>query len=141
MNSLCGSVAGSVASLEPWDLDLIPSLAQRVKDWALLQLWRRSQLQLGSDPWPGNSTCHGVAKNEEKKSLKNISKNTGHTNLFIYCYGTVIKYTVFSHFLTHSARRSWPWISGLKILLRLGCLYVSTLSVFCFVLFHSVLCF
>ena len=33
---------------------LIPSPAQWVKDLALLQLWCRSQLQLGLDPWPGN---------------------------------------------------------------------------------------
>ena len=32
------------------------------------QLWRRSQLWLGSDPWPGNSISHGAAK-KEKTSL------------------------------------------------------------------------
>ena len=31
-----------------------PNLAQRVKDPVLLKLWRRSQLWLGLDPWPGN---------------------------------------------------------------------------------------
>ena len=41
---------------------LIPSLAQWVKDLALPQLGRRSQLQLGSDPWPRNSACCGAAK-------------------------------------------------------------------------------
>ena len=30
-------------------------------------LWYRSQLWLGSDPWPKNSTCHAVPKKEKKK--------------------------------------------------------------------------
>ena len=33
---------------------LIPSSAQWVKDAALTELWCRSQLRLGFDPWPGN---------------------------------------------------------------------------------------
>ena len=46
-----------------------PGLAQWAKDLALpeLRLQLRSQLQLGSDPWPGNSICHGAAKKEKKK--------------------------------------------------------------------------
>ena len=50
-----------------------PGLAQGVKDLALLQLGLRSQLQLRSDPWLGNSICHGLVKKErerEKKILK-----------------------------------------------------------------------
>ena len=43
-------------SWEHWDTDKIPGLAQWVKDPGLLQL------QLGSDPWPGNSMCHRAAK-------------------------------------------------------------------------------
>ena len=41
-----------------------------VKGLALPQLWRRSQLQLGSDLWPGNPIRHGAAKkeNEEKEA-------------------------------------------------------------------------
>ena len=42
----------------------IPSLAQWVKDLALLQLWLRSHLWLGSDPWRGNSICCRVANPE-----------------------------------------------------------------------------
>ena len=38
-------------------------VAQWVKDLVLPQLWLRSRLHLGSDPWPRNSICHGVAKN------------------------------------------------------------------------------
>lgn len=39
---LCGGV-GSV-----------PGLVQWVKDLAFLQLWQRSQLRFGFNPWPGN---------------------------------------------------------------------------------------
>ena len=47
------------------------SLAQWVKGLVLPQLQLRSQLQLGSDSWPGNSICHGAAK--KKKRLYNFS--------------------------------------------------------------------
>ena len=43
----------------------VGSLAQHsgsgVEDLVLLQLW------LGSDPWPRNSICHGVAEKEKRK--------------------------------------------------------------------------
>ena len=48
---------------DPWP-------AQWVKDPAFPLLQLRSQLQLGSDSWPWNSICHGVAKNEKKKKDK-----------------------------------------------------------------------
>ena len=38
--------------------------ARWVKDLALWQLWLRLQLQLGSDPWLGNSMCPRAAKKE-----------------------------------------------------------------------------
>ena len=41
---------------------LIPHLAEWFKDLVLPQ-----QLQLGSDPWPGNSLCCRVAKKRKKK--------------------------------------------------------------------------
>lgn len=41
-------------------------MVQRVKDLVLLQLWHSLQLQLRSDPWPRNSKCLGVAKEEKK---------------------------------------------------------------------------
>ena len=40
---------------------------QCVKDLALPQLWCRSQLHLGTDPWPGNTICHGAAQKEREK--------------------------------------------------------------------------
>ena len=54
---------GSAASWEHWVAGFITSLARCVKDLALPQLWLRSQLRLGSDPWPGNSICLRVVKN------------------------------------------------------------------------------
>ena len=46
-------------SFHPWT-------AQWVKDQTLPQLQHRSQLWLGSDPWPRNSICCKVAKKEKK---------------------------------------------------------------------------
>ena len=40
------------------------------KDPALLLLWHRSQLCLGSDPWPGDSICHREAKFFLKNKIK-----------------------------------------------------------------------
>ena len=44
----------------------IPSLASRLKDLAWPQLQHTSQLQLGSNPWPGNSICCRAAKKEKE---------------------------------------------------------------------------
>lgn len=55
------------------DAGSIPSLAQQVKDPALLRLWRRSQLQPGFNQWPGNFTCLEAAKkSREKKSIPQL---------------------------------------------------------------------
>ena len=62
---------GSAASLQCWDTGSIPEPAEWVKDLALPQLPRhRLQLWLGSDPWPGNSTCHRVVGKKRKKASK-----------------------------------------------------------------------
>jgi len=53
-------------SLELWDIGLIPSPAQWVKDPALLWLWHRSKLWLGPDLWPRSSTCSRVAKKKKQ---------------------------------------------------------------------------
>ena len=58
---------GLAAFLEHWDAGSIPGPAQWVKALVLLQLWRSLHLWLGSDPWPGNSICHGAAKKKKKK--------------------------------------------------------------------------
>ena len=52
---------------ECWDAGLIPGPAQWVKDPVLGQLWLGWQLQLGSDPWPGNFIYGGAGKKEKKK--------------------------------------------------------------------------
>ena len=52
----------------------VPTVAQWVKDVVLLQLWYRSQLQLGFDPWPVNfHMVQGAAswKRKTKKREKN----------------------------------------------------------------------
>ena len=43
-------------------------LAQRVKDPVLL--WLRSQLRLGSDPWPRNSICLRAAKTNKQVKME-----------------------------------------------------------------------
>ena len=57
---------GSALSWEHWDTGSIPGPAQWVNDLALLQLWPRWQLWLGSDPWPRYFICHRAAKKEKK---------------------------------------------------------------------------
>ena len=58
----------SLVSGMPGAVGLIPCLAQWVKDPAPQQLRHRSQVRLGSDPWPRNSLCCGATK--MKKRLK-----------------------------------------------------------------------
>ena len=57
-------------SLEHWDIGLIPDMGPWMKDPALLQLQRRSQLWLGSDPSPGNFICQGVARGGRREERK-----------------------------------------------------------------------
>ena len=48
----------------------VPNVAQGVKDPALLQLWHRSKLWLGFEPWPGSFHMPWVwVKKEKKKGL------------------------------------------------------------------------
>ena len=66
--SFCSGAMGSEASWERWDSGSIPTLAQWVKDLVLSQLQLRSQLQLGSDPWPRHSICPGEGEKKKKAS-------------------------------------------------------------------------
>lgn len=68
MSSHCGTT-GLVVSWKRWDAGLTPGLAQWVKNLVLLQPKLRSQLQFGSNPWPGTSTCHGQPKKKKKKVI------------------------------------------------------------------------
>ena len=81
---------GLMAPWECWKKDLIPGLAQWVKDMALLQLWLRLQLQLGSDSWPRNSICHGVVKKIKKiKYITNkdlLYSTENYTQYFVVTY-------------------------------------------------------
>ena len=61
-SSHCGTM-GSMVSWEHWDAGSIPGPAQRIENPVLPQLQFGSKLWLGSDPWPGNSTCHREGKN------------------------------------------------------------------------------
>ena len=47
------------------EMQFHPGPTQWVKDLTLSQLWHRSQLQLGLDPWPGNLCMPQVCKNGE----------------------------------------------------------------------------
>ena len=47
----------------------VPAMAQRVKDLALPQLWGRSLLWFGFDPWPGNFHMLQVQPFKKKKVL------------------------------------------------------------------------
>ena len=43
-------------------------MAQQVRDPELLQLWQRSQLWLGLDPWPGTGNNQKKRKKEKRDS-------------------------------------------------------------------------
>ena len=63
---------GSAVSWEHWNAGSIPGPSQWVEDLSLPQLWLRSQLQLGSDSWPGNPDCHRESKEKVHCGRQNI---------------------------------------------------------------------
>ena len=64
-NSCCGAVG--------WTTSLWHQLQVQPLAWHIgLKIWHRPQLQLRSDPWPGNSICQGVARKEKKSVCKFI---------------------------------------------------------------------
>ena len=60
---------GGISAVMGWRFE---PLAQHsgFKDPGLSWLWHSWQLQLGSDPWPGNSIYCRAAKKEKKKKTK-----------------------------------------------------------------------
>lgn len=48
----------------------MPSPTHGVKDLGLLPLWRRPQLRLGFDPWPGSSHMLRVAAKKRKDTFR-----------------------------------------------------------------------
>ena len=66
LSSHCGAM-GLAVSLEHWDAGLIPSLAQGVKDLALLHQQRRLQLCSGLIPGLGTPYAMGWPKKKMKK--------------------------------------------------------------------------
>ena len=64
-----------VPAVEQWDWQHLGSTETQVQspaqhsgllDPAVPWLWLRSQLWLGSDPWPRNSICHRAAKRKKR---------------------------------------------------------------------------
>ena len=51
-----------------------PAPAKWVKDLVLLQLWCRSKMQLGFDPWPGNFHMPLAWQKMEKGKKKKMKK-------------------------------------------------------------------
>ena len=60
---------GLVASWECWDADLIPCLAQQVKDLALMKLRQMLQLRLRSDLSPELHVLCGSQKKKKKEKV------------------------------------------------------------------------
>ena len=67
-------------------------MAQWVKDLALSLLWRRSQLQLRSTPWPGNFHMPSAKK---KKCLISLSCFIHFGSLIILSFGKTGKNPAF----------------------------------------------
>ena len=54
-------------ALSLWWCGFDPRPVQWVKDLVLWQMWHRSQMQLGFDPWPGNVCMPQVSPKKKKK--------------------------------------------------------------------------
>ena len=59
--------------MEKWDSQHLGCSGMQVQSLALcggLRIWPLLQLQLRSDPWPGNTICGGMAKKADKQTNK-----------------------------------------------------------------------
>lgn len=64
---------------------VIPGPAEWLKYPVLTQLWGRLQLQLGFEPWPGTSRCHGCSqKRKKEKDTHKYVKAAIHRNQSIF---------------------------------------------------------
>ena len=72
----------------------ILSPAQWIKDPALLQLWHKSQLQLGFDPWPGNFHMPRIRLGK-KKGKANEEARDSKVSFWQDFLGFLIHYCVF----------------------------------------------
>ena len=117
MRSSCFGSTGLAVSLESWHTGLIRSPKQWVMDLALPQLQQRSQLHLGSDPWPGNSICLGVA--QKRKTFFQDEKLHGCGEGRIFQWVLVKKLTV--NRLSEPSQTCWntvPTASHIFVTLR-----------------------
>ena len=71
-------VIGGVPAAGQWDWQCLWSTGMQVRSlaqhsvlriWCCRELQLRSQLCLGSDPWPGNSICCRTIEKEKKKVI------------------------------------------------------------------------
>ena len=71
----------SAVSLQCQDAGSILNSASGLRIWHCRSYGCRLQLQLQSDPWPGNSMCCGAATKEKKQKKR---KENGGKNVPIY---------------------------------------------------------
>ena len=74
VRSSCCATTSSGVSLQLQDAGLIPGPMQWVKGPSMAAAQCRSQLWLGSEPWPGNTICCEVAKKKKKKKERGFRK-------------------------------------------------------------------
>ena len=68
---------GLAVSWEHWDAGLIPGQHSGLRIQFQPKRWLRSELQLRSDPWPGNSICCRVATKGGKKRRGDVGMVQG----------------------------------------------------------------
>ena len=115
--SFCCDTVGSAASLQHQDRSLIPAWHSGLQALVLPNLWHRSQLWLGSNPWPGTPYAGGSPKRKKENVLlwgfKWCEKMIVQTIRGIYCILHLCLFlgTVKQNFKpTTDLTMLWPWI-------------------------------